>query len=408
MNIDSVTIRPMQTDEVEAVANLRALGFEGNKDKILSRLLNNPRYDTSHILIADYQGEVVGTATVFPAQMWLSGVPVKVGAVAGVTVLAARRNQGIAAKLMETSIARMRAEGQALSVLFPFSHQYYNKFGYGTVSDLHAYRFTPENLAVSGDVSKVRPFSPDDLPLLRVVYKGQMTWHNGWFTRSNAWWDKMLEYKWPKIVVFDDDDMIDGYCVYQISKRENGERVLNIKEFFAGEAEAYQGLLAYLAAQNEGDVIEYLAPADTPLRHSLRQPIAEGAQNRGWIFNDLCHITPGPMGRIINLSAAMTARFYTRGISGKRVFKVTDPLIPKNEEPILFRLVDGRAETQPAGDSPVQIKTDVVTLSQILCGYLTAVDARRLGRFKTDEDTCSWLDKIIVDSPLYIQSGDWF
>jgi predicted acetyltransferase len=114
------------------------------------------------------------------------------------------------------------------------------------------------------------------------------------------------------------------------------------------------------------------------------------------------------MGRIINLPVALTTRFYARHMSGERVIKATDPLIPTNEEPLKFRLVDGRAETQPVSDDKPQIEADIGTLSQILCGYLSAMDARRLGRLQADEDTCSWLDQAIVDTPLYIQAGDWF
>jgi len=29
--------------------------------------------------------------------------------------------------------------------------------------------------------AQVRPFTPADLPMMRVIYKGQLTWHNGWF-----------------------------------------------------------------------------------------------------------------------------------------------------------------------------------------------------------------------------------
>jgi predicted acetyltransferase len=209
-------------------------------------------------------------------------------------------------------------------------------------------------------------------------------------------------------MVFDDDGFIEGFYVYELKTTERGERVMQIIELFAAEDKAYRGLIGYLAAQNEADVIEYLAPPDTPLRYALRQPYADEAQNRGWIFNDLCHVTPGPVGRIINLPAALTARFYTRGLSGERVLKVSDPLIPNNEEPLVFRLVDGRAETRAADNRDPQIETDIATLTQILCGYLSSVNARRLGRLQADEETCSWLDRAIEDTPLYIQAGDWF
>ena len=408
MNLDTVTIRPMQSDELERVALMRAEAFGGEREQVKERMQSSPRYDESHVLVAEHSGEPVGTGTVFPAQMWLSGVPMDVGAVAGVTVASVHREQGIAAKLMKKAIANMYADGRALSVLFPFSHHYYQQFNYGTIGDLHAYHFTPSNIAVSGNLENVRSFLPEDLPMMRAVYKGQMTWHNGWFTRSNEWWARIIE-RWPDITVYENDGFIDGYFIYKTKTDTEGRNTLQIKEFFSAEPGAYQGLLAYLSTQKEVDVIEYLAPADSPLRHSLRQPYSVSGQNRGWIFNDLCHVTPGPMGRIINLPKAFTTRFYTRGVSGELVFKVADPLLPANEEPIVFRLVDGRAETRPAaGEIQSAIETDIATLTQILCGYMTAIDARRLGRFATDEDTCSWLDKIIVDTPLFIQAGDWF
>lgn len=408
MNIEAVIIRPMAPDEIEAVAHVRAVSFGVTPERVVNALKNDPRYDTSHVIVADYAGQLVGTAMVFPAKMWLSGVPVDTGAVAAVGVVPEFQRNGVAAKMMKFAVLRSFNEGYALSVLFPFSHKYYGQFGYRTVSDMHLYRLHRSNLVTaSNEGDKVRPFQPGDLRFMRIMYKGQLTWHNGWFTRSDAWWDKLVE-SWPNIMVFDNDGMIEGYYVYSIKRGEDNEPVLQIKEFFASEGNVYRALISFLAVQNEADVIEYLAPPDTLLRYSLRQPIAHQATNRGWIFNDLCHVIPGPMARIINLPKALTSRFYTRGMSGERVFKVTDPLIPANEAPLSFRLVDGRAETRAATDSKIQVETDIATLSQILCGYLKAIDAYRLGLLKASEDTCTWLDQITADAPLYIQAGDWF
>jgi predicted acetyltransferase len=405
--LDSVTVRPILPDELEKVAYVRATSYGGNEAETLADLQDNPRYNSSNIIVAEYQGEVIGSVAVFPAQMWLSGVPISVGAVTGVAVLPQFQRRGVAGKMMDFSIVRMVAEGRAMSVLFPHSHKYYRQFGYGPIGDLHAYRVNPHNLTAFPEGHQVRPFAPADLPMMRVMYKGQLTWHNGWFTRSNEWWDKIIA-RWPNIMVFDNDGAIEGYYAYEIQFSKTGERVLQLKEFFATEDKAYRGLIGYLAAQNEADVIEYLAPPDTPLRHSLRQPKAEDAQHRSYIFYDLCHVTPGPVARIINLSIALTKRFYARHMSGERVIRISDPLIPTNEEPLLFRLVDGRAETRSADGRKPHVETDIGTMTQILCGYLTAQDARRLGRLQGNEDTCSWLDKAVADSPVYIQAGDWF
>ncbi len=404
---DSVTIRPVELDDLPVVAQIQAASFGGEADAALERLHNNPRYNLSHIIAADYDGQLIGSAIAFPAKMWLSGVPLSVGAVAGVATSPDYRQNGVAAKMMEFLIARMQAEGHALSVLYPFSHHYYEKFDYAPISDSHAYRIATDNLLTSAEGEQVRPFAPDDLSMLRVIYKGQMTWHNGWFSRSNAWWSELIE-RWSQLVVFEKEEMIEGYCAYEMKTDDQGREVLRIIELFAVEGEAYRGLFSYLATQTGADIIDYLAPPQAPLRHLLKRPVAEGGQNRGWIFNDLCHITPGPMGRIINLDQALTTRFYTRAMSGERVIKITDPLIPTNEAPLLFRVIDGRPETRPAAGFDPHIETDVRTFSQILCGYLTAKDAEYIGRLRADENSCLWLDNLIADSPLFIQAGDWF
>jgi predicted acetyltransferase len=405
--LDSVTIRPILPDELDKVALVLALSCEGHQPTIRANLENTPRYNFAHMLLAEYQGEAIGTMTVFPAQMWLSGVPISIAAVTGMGVIPQFRNKGIGSKMMDFSMVRMFAEGRAMSVLFPHSHKFFRRFGYAPIGDLHAYRLNPLNLIVFAEGHKVRPFQPGDLPMMRVMYKGQLTWHNGWFTRTNEWWEKIIQ-RWPNIMVYDNDGTIEGYFSYEIDTDQRGVRTLHIREFFAAEDEAYRGLIGYLAAQNEADVIEYMAPPDTLLRHSLRQPRADDAQPRGGTFFDLCHVTSGLMGRIINLRLALTTRFYTRGLSGERVIRVKDPSIPTNEAPILFRVVDGRAETRSTDGRKPQIETDITTLTQVICGYLSPFDARRLGRLQTDEDTCSWLAKAIVDNPPYIQGGDWF
>jgi len=82
-----VTVRPILPDELEKVAYVRATGYGGSEAESLASLQDNPRYNFSNIIVAEYQGEVVGTVAVFPAQMWLSGVPISIGAVTGVAVL---------------------------------------------------------------------------------------------------------------------------------------------------------------------------------------------------------------------------------------------------------------------------------------------------------------------------------
>ncbi|MDM8520677.1 GNAT family N-acetyltransferase [Anaerolineales bacterium HSG6] len=411
---DSITVRPLAISKAdfESFAHVQSVCFGVDEKEAYNTLMDNPRYNTSHVVATEMNGKLIGTAIMFPAKLWLSGVPLDIGAIAGLGVLPDYRRQGAASQMMELLVKKSAEKGYAFASLFPASPRYYQQFGFGVVGDLHVYRLTPQNIMDFEEKSMVRDFDEADLRMMRVMYKGQMTWHNGWLSRSDEWWDKIIA-KWPKIVVFDNDGMIDGYLAYETVTNEQGKTVLKVKEFFAAEGEAFRGLIGYMSSKTDVDIIEYLAPPDTPLKHSLHQPrtIDEVDRGNGYGFNfyDLSHVTVGPMARITTLHTALTKRFYARHMQGQRIIKLTDPFIPENESAVIFRLVDGRAESKiaPPNKTP-QIETDIGTFTQILAGYLPAIDAQRLGLLKANEDTCSWLDKAIADSPLYIQSGDWF
>ena len=67
--LDHLTVRPILSDELEDVAYLRAIGFGWSQDQTLLHMQNNPRYNFSHILVAEDEGRMIGTVAVFPAQL---------------------------------------------------------------------------------------------------------------------------------------------------------------------------------------------------------------------------------------------------------------------------------------------------------------------------------------------------
>jgi predicted acetyltransferase len=403
-----ITVRPATTDDLDTIAHLRSLGFGGDEAEVRTNLENNPRYNYRHIVMADIEGQSVGTACVFPTQMWLSGVPVEMGAVAGVTTHPNHRNKGVFAAMMRYLIDRMAHEELAISALFPASHAIYQKFGYAPAAIWQAYSIKPENLLLFTGANQVRPFEPTDLPTIRSIYRGgQLSRADGRLTRLTAWWDSLVSEKnrtGNNYIVVYDDEGVEGYLKYTITD----EKVLKVREMLVYSDAAYRGLWSYMAAQPDVVSIDYIAPADEPVFHLLNIPGDSHGGNRGWIFDDIYHGTSTFMLRIVNVVEALTSRFYPQDMMGNRILKIYDPQIPANEKPIKFRLVDGRPETEPAEDQTPQIETDMVTFSQIFCGFLSPEKARGLGKLQTDDESVSWLSKAMKTRPLYIHHGDWF
>jgi predicted acetyltransferase len=406
---ESVTVRPISQDDLDDVTRLKVIGFGGDADRIRADLESNPRFDLSHVVVAEIEATVVGVATAFPTQLWLSGVPVPAGAVAGVTTQPQYRRRGVAAQMMQFLLERMRRQGLAISILYPFSHAYYRKLGYGTASLVHTYRIAPANLPRFDETQAVRPFGADDLPAVRSLYRAQLSWYDGRLTRNSAWWNAILERAKDRdeIQVVYDSNGVEGYLRYRYRPHGGGSQILALTEIFTSSDAAYRGLWGYLAGQSV-ELIEYHAPPDAPLYQLLANPIGVDAQHNGWVFNEVYSASPALMLRVLDVAEALMARFYPSDMLGEVVIQVDDRQLPANCERISLRLVDGRPETAPAGDLEPDLRTDIGTLSQIYCGFLSPTDAHRLKRLTANEETLIWLSKAMMVQPLFIQAGDWF
>jgi predicted acetyltransferase len=62
-----------------------------------------------------------------------------------------------------------RERGDVLSVLYPFRPAFYQALGWGMVGELHAYRFRPESLAITG-AGDVRRAAAADFPAIAACY----------------------------------------------------------------------------------------------------------------------------------------------------------------------------------------------------------------------------------------------
>jgi predicted acetyltransferase len=165
-----------------------------------------------------------------------------------------------------------------------------------------------------------------------------------------------------------------------------------------------------MGSRVETDVerIDILASADCSLNQLLITPNDAKEHTRSWVFNDIFHGVSSFMLRVINLSQALTERFYPSAMMGERVIQIADPHLPQNQTPLRFRIVDGRGETHSADNETPDIRTDIVTFSQIYCGFLPPAQARRQGKLIADDDSVAWLGQAMAAKPLYIHQNDWF
>lgn len=403
-----IVVRPAQKADVDTIAQLRSVGFGSNANAVRRHIADNPRYALKDIVMAEMGNDTCGTACAFPTQMWMSGVPVSMGAVAGVTTHPRARMQGVANAMMRYLLQKMAADGLAISTLFPADHTLYCRYGYGAAAVWHHYSIAPTNLPYFDEVSSVRPFRQDDMSALRSLYRGtQLSQNDGRLSRPKGVWQQFAQIKHPSIeqhLMVYDDDGVTGYVKYLIDAKKN----LRIHEMISHTDAAFRGLWAHVATRPEVMAITCSTSADEPLFHLLNVPVDSHHGNRGWIFEDIFHGTSTFMLRIINLAQALTERFYPADLQGNVTLKISDPHLPDNGEPLHFRIVDGRAETHSAAEDAVNVEADIITFSQIYCGFLPPAFARRMGKLTADDAAVTFLQHAMTTRPLYMPQTDWF
>ena len=77
---------------------------------------------------------------------YIDGQEVLNGGIGAVSTLPEYRNTGAVRKIFEKLLPFAYENGEVISTLYPFSHQFYRKFGYETVCYRNQYRFKPEVL----------------------------------------------------------------------------------------------------------------------------------------------------------------------------------------------------------------------------------------------------------------------
>lgn len=405
---DQIHVRQANDTDRDLLIQLRELGM-GDGNTWSHKIEQDPRYSYKNYVLAEQAGQAVGCSCMFSNQMWLSGVPIEMGAVTDVTVHPDYQDKGVFEAVMQHLLEAMHARGIAISVKFPTAYAPYRSLGYESAAVWHVYRLTPDQLFSFGEAKHVRPFTEDDLPAIRSVYRGnQLSQADGRLMRSAALWDQIVAEKYRRgknfIIVYD-NDAIEGYAKCRIIQNS----ALQIVEMFFSSDEAYRGLWGYFADKPDITRIHCLSPADAPLLHTMHATVDKGDLNQtATTFHDVYYATTSFMLRVINITEALTSRFYPHNMMGNRIIKINDPQLPANTELINFRIVNGRPDTLSVDGREPDIETDIATFSQIFCGFLKPETARLLGKLEAKDETILWLSQAMETNPLYIHQGDWF
>ncbi|MDQ4064096.1 MAG: GNAT family N-acetyltransferase, partial [Actinomycetota bacterium] len=129
----------------------------------------NPRLDPEQVYVIEEDGGIRATAAVLPLEVFVDGQPVAMGGVASVATHAAYRRRGYAGELMCAALGGMRERDVHLSMLHPFAHAFYRRYGWELATEAISYRLKPTDLPASPEQERLRDYRDEDLPRMMAL-----------------------------------------------------------------------------------------------------------------------------------------------------------------------------------------------------------------------------------------------
>lgn len=411
-----MTYRPITEDEIPVVAEIQARAFRRDVDRYTERYREGGRVDWRNLrLLENEAGQPVAALTTFERAMSLNGGELPAGLVGTLAVPPDQRRRGYAGRLMMGLLEELYERQMPISLLFPFSVAYYRRLGYGLVNLNRFLDLPPRHLPDYPERLDVRRATLDDQAAMRACYARarRQPQHNGWFARTDwEWFDRVWKEE-REAVVYPNDGEMEGYLLYALDW-EMDRRPVKVAEWISTSDAAWRGLAGFLSSLGEqATIITYNAPQNSPLLLALNEPYSAVGSSAEFVYRQSARLVCGFVLRVVHLPTALRARRYPPTMQADLILRVDDPQLPANGRAFHVHIADGAAGVAPAqglfSDAPpVNVETDIATFSQLYTGFVSAEQARALGRLRADDAICAQLTSAFAAAPLYLHQSDWF
>jgi predicted acetyltransferase len=394
-----VEIRPARPDEMGEFARQAARQLA-----MAPEIFEGMQADWTMCAIVD--GAIATTYAAWPLQIRLNGRAVRIAGVTQVSTHPAHRRRGYLRAVTKRHFETLHEQREvAFAGLHPAWVAIYQRYGYGSVHQRHAYRIAPRDIAFHRPLplpGRLRELDPGrDFATLVEVYRRHREDRTGLVHRGRAMWQAGALQAPPPghrlvVLAYEEGGEVLGYVAYQHGPSPR-PRPLRITDLFALAPAAHQALWQALSGYDNVDEIVWdNAPADDPLPLMLAEPRHLNATVRD-----------GIMARLVTVEDALAQRPYAA--ASELRFTLLDPFCPWNAG-------SWRLATSPEGGHATRIDGQAVdlaltpdTLASLVFGRFTATDAARAGLLENVDHAAlpRWNEVLRLAHPPHEAEHTW-
>jgi len=314
------------------------------------------------------------------------------------------RKQGYVKKIMSFLLSHSYKEGYEISILWPFNHNFYRKFGFESLSKYVSYKFSPADIRKDIKISEgleIRVCDGEkDFDLLNQIAKSSRNKytrivgnHDAWFLRGKG--QKFFTY------IFEKNGHGVGFVTLKFEKPKDKDWGNNIRviDFAYSDILVKKSIFAFLHnfEADIGDIIIDIPPEEEIFSYFTK------------VKSEHKYATWPSMIRILNIQKVFSKLDFDTSINIILYANITDGIISQNNGIWKFEIKNGECLAEKIEKVESLKKEDILEitigqLSQLIAGYNYI---EKLLEIEEKEVPKAWLlDSLFTPQPTMI--GVWF
>ncbi len=199
-------------------------------------------------------GQLISIVHLIPYTIRIQGKPVNSAFIAGVATALNRRGEGLMRTMLLESLSLLKSRGVFITHLYPFSHAFYEAFGWAAYSYV-----SRQKVSAASRLRGTEVIETADAAVLAPIYEGMMRAYDGYVVRGKREWQWRLgELKSDngRCAVLLKDGRAGAYMLYHSTDGK-----ADIIETVYRDEEDIGALLAHVLSQGH-HMAEYIIPSD--------------------------------------------------------------------------------------------------------------------------------------------------
>lgn len=389
--------RPIKPEEKLQARKLQSIAFllESDFSKLESNLEESSQGFETTRAIFNNEGKMCACMELLPFKARFDGHTIALGGIGGVVTLPEERRKGHIRNIFSLCMDEMFENGYMFSYLFPFSHEYYRKFGYEinmSSRQLSIPLSATAHFEHQGSISQ--HIKGMDTGPIQSVYSKYISDKNLAIVRDKSLWDEFFDNNPYKDNVYiylwhDRDDCLRGYVKFSTKRTSGHSHDMIIGELVYLDRDALTGIFAFLGDfTSQFENLVWDCPEHLDILSYFPEPYDIGQR-----------IITNGMNRVINAENALNLLSPPKG-SGEVVVYVVDSFFDKNTACYKIMWESGSLEATTTQKEP-DMTLDIRQLAQLMTGYKNPISLMEAGKVEVRSKP-DILTRLFAPKKLYI------